>query len=313
MKKRVITGIIMALILIPVVLVPQLLPLFEVVVLLLGVIASCELLHMYDKEKNTHFVTKILVIVLTLVLYASIVSSFSQCQNSLVCKFLRFISFDKIVTPTTSICAIFIILMTGMVFTPHFEVSDIGKFYLAIIYVGVSLAAFTVLRFLGVRFVIYLLIVSITTDIFALVFGLTFGKHKMAPKISPKKTWEGAIGGTITAVIIGTLFLYLYPHFSSFFHDGNKILFFENVFNYNEFTEVGKVFFSFILSTLISICSQTGDLVASKLKRNYGIKDYSNVFPGHGGVLDRFDSTLFASAIFLLFILAESNLFPWVL
>ena len=312
MKKRIITGLIMALILIPVVLVPQLLTLFEVIVLILGIVASFELLNMYEKEKKIHIVTKILVVLLTLILYSAIVSSFPQCYDTLVCKFLRLLAIEKILNPTTAICAIFIILMTGMVFTPRFEVADIGKFYLAIIYVGVSLGAFTVLRFLGVRFVIYLLIVSVTTDIFALVFGLTLGKHKMAPKISPKKTWEGAIGGTITAVVVGFVFLYFYPNFSKFFHDGSKILFFDYVFSYCDFTTVGKIFFAIVLSLALSICSQTGDLIASKLKRNYGIKDYSNVFPGHGGVLDRFDSTLFSSAIFLLFILAESNLFPWV-
>lgn len=65
-----------------------------------------------------------------------------------------------------------------------------------------------------------------------------------------------------------------------------------------------------LLTLCMSICSQIGDLVASKLKRTYGIKDYSNIFPGHGGVLDRFDSALFASLIFLLFIQFEIIVFP---
>jgi phosphatidate cytidylyltransferase len=59
----------------------------------------------------------------------------------------------------------------------------------------------------------------------------------------------------------------------------------------------------------MSTCSQIGDLLASKLKRTYGIKDYSNIFPGHGGVLDRFDSLFFASAVFLIFLLIEMSIF----
>ena len=87
----------------------------------------------------------------------------------------------------------------------------------------------------------------------------------------------------------------------------DKISFFEGVFAYDTFTPCGKVFVCLIITLLLSIASQVGDLVASKLKRAYGIKDYSQVFPGHGGVLDRFDSVLFASAIFLLFIIIEMN------
>ncbi|MBQ3253428.1 MAG: phosphatidate cytidylyltransferase [Acholeplasmatales bacterium] len=312
MKKRIITAVVMGIVLIPLLLIEVLLPVFELLVIALGTIATFELVNMYDKQKKIAMPMKILTVVLTMVLYASIVNSFSICDKSLICKFLDIINVSAIFTPVIALFAIFIILMSCLVFVPDFEVQDIGKLYLAIIYVGVCVGAFLTLRYYGVRFVIYLLLVSMSTDIFALVFGLSFGKHKMAPNISPKKTWEGAIGGTATALVIGFCFLFFYKNMSPTFHDGQSLEFFDTVFNYKDFSTPGKVFFVIILTIALSACSQIGDLVASKLKRCYGIKDYSNLFPGHGGVLDRFDSTFFASAIFLLFMIAESNIFPWI-
>ncbi len=310
MKKRIITGLVLAVILLPVVFLKELIVPFQLVVMIFGIIASIELLNMYDKEQKIALPIKILTVILTMLLYFSIVNSFALCSDSLIVQFLNLIHLNKIVTPLIVLFAIFIILMSCMVFVPDFGVKDIGKLYLSIIYIGVSVGAFTILRYYGIRFIVYLLLITIATDIFALVFGLTLGKHKMAPLISPKKTWEGAIGGTSVAVVIGFLFVYFYSGIGKALFN-EPILFFDYVFGYNEFTTVGKVLFVIVLSLFLSVCSQIGDLVASKLKRHFGIKDYSNIFPGHGGVLDRFDSTFFASAIFLLFMIAESNLFPW--
>ncbi|MDE6656409.1 MAG: phosphatidate cytidylyltransferase, partial [Anaeroplasmataceae bacterium] len=157
----------------------------------------------------------------------------------------------------------------------------------------------------GMRFIIYMILITICTDIFALVFGMNFGKHKMCPTISPKKTWEGAIGGTAVAVIIASLFAIFYHKFGHYFVvDVNvkPIRFFEGVFDVDKMPVVALVFFIIFLSIMISIASQIGDLICSKFKRTYGIKDFSQVFPGHGGILDRFDSTLFASIVFLCFL-----------
>ena len=75
------------------------------------------------------------------------------------------------------------------------------------------------------------------------------------------------------------------------------------------FRKTSAVFTSAVAGSPVQTCSQIGDLVASKFKRNYGIKDYSQIFPGHGGVLDRFDSAFFASAIFIIFIICETKLY----
>ena len=109
------------------------------------------------------------------------------------------------------------------------------------------------------------------TDVFALFAGVKFGKHKLAPKISPKKTVEGAVGGLLgmTAANVG---------FAVMFNE----LFLQN-FKINLITIA-------VISPVIGIVSIIGDLSASVLKRNYGAKDFGRLFPGHGGVMDRFDS-----------------------
>ena len=324
MKKRIITGLVLLAILIPALIVPSLLRVFEVILVIIAITSTIEILNMYEKKNHYYSTTiKVLAVISMLVLYFSIVNYAvdyfvsldntvilnNNLDNSLIRKVLVFLHLDKFMSPITALISMFIFFMAIMTLSREIEVSDVGRIYTAIIYVGVCVGALTVLRYLGVRFVIYLFSITVATDTFALVFGMAFGKHKMAPTISPKKTWEGAIGGSVVASIVGFSIIFFYPYISAPFHFGERIDFFQGVFNYENFTVVGKIFFALVLSTSISICSQIGDLVASKLKRNYGIKDYSQVFPGHGGVLDRFDSAFFASAIFILFIICEMKLY----
>ncbi len=120
------------------------------------------------------------------------------------------------------------------------------------------------------------------TDSFAYLVGRKFGKHKMAPVISPKKSIEGAIGGVVVAAALNVLYLYL-------FTIGCK-----NLYDYTLFGN-GNMKFLYIIpiSMVLSVISMIGDLAASVIKRNFGIKDYSQLLPGHGGIMDRFDSCVF--------------------
>lgn len=120
-------------------------------------------------------------------------------------------------------------------------------------------------------FIWMVLITAFITDIMAYFTGYYFGKRKLCPNISPKKTIEGAVGGTLGAVIVSGLFGLI-------------------------FTE-GLFFHCLLMGLLASIASQLGDLTASVIKRNLGLKDYSNLIPGHGGIMDRVDSVLFTAPV----------------
>ena len=120
------------------------------------------------------------------------------------------------------------------------------------------------------------------TDSFAFLVGRKLGKHKMAPVISPKKSIEGAIGGVVITALFNVLILYLFTF-------GNK-----NLHDYSLFGDSAMKFLYIIpISMILSLVSMVGDLAASVLKRNFGIKDYSQLLPAHGGIMDRFDSCIF--------------------
>ena len=131
------------------------------------------------------------------------------------------------------------------------------------------------------------------TDTFAYFTGVAFGKHKIVPHISPKKTWEGCIGGAVfcalSVLIYSCLVIYRV----------------ENI-------EMPLVHYGIImtfLGILISVMSQLGDWFCSVIKRRTGIKDFGNIFPGHGGMLDRFDSAFFTLPTALLLAIIANNLF----
>ncbi|MBQ6020054.1 MAG: CDP-archaeol synthase [Clostridia bacterium] len=112
------------------------------------------------------------------------------------------------------------------------------------------------------------------TDIFAFFSGKAFGKHKLCPKISPKKTVEGAVGGVVGAVLVNVVLL----------------LIFQKIAPSASFPQYWLIV---LFTVILSAAGMCGDLSASVIKRNFGAKDFSNILPGHGGIMDRFDSCLF--------------------
>lgn len=172
-----------------------------------------------------------------------------------------------------------IVLMGGYVFTfPAFRSEQVMTVFFGFFYVAVMLSYVYQTRILEDGGVIVWLIFlsSWGCDTCAYCAGMLLGKHKMAPKLSPKKSVEGGIGGIIGAALLGALFAVLM----------------------NRFADASADPFSYAL-----ICgaggaiSQVGDLAASAIKRNYDIKDYGKLIPGHGGVLDRFDSVIFTAPV----------------
>lgn len=137
-------------------------------------------------------------------------------------------------------------------------------------------------HFEGIYLVMMAFSCSWLTDVFAFLVGRKIGKHKMTPNISPKKSVEGAVFGTIITAAINVIVLAVFELVSKKIGHGSFM--WDSSFKYLYIVPI---------SCLLSVVSMFGDLAASVLKRNVGIKDYSNILPGHGGIVDRFDSSLF--------------------
>ena len=138
--------------------------------------------------------------------------------------------------------------------------------------------------------IIYVILGTIANDIGAYFIGMFFGKHKINERVSPKKTWEGFMGGCV---------------FSFLFSFGFAMICAANKLPLLPILDIDHWYWILIISFIIPIIANLGDFSFSTIKRNYGIKDFSNLLPGHGGVLDRIDSLLFVSAfvaIMLIFI-----------
>lgn len=164
-----------------------------------------------------------------------------------------------------------ILLMFVYVFTyPKYNAGQIMAAYFGVVYVAAMLSFIFLCRDLpDGKYIVWLIFLcSWGCDTCAYVLGMLFGKHKMAPVLSPKKSVEGGIGGVCGAVLLAVLYGALTK--------GPK-------------TEYG------IICGIGALISMVGDLAASAIKRNQGIKDYGTLIPGHGGILDRFDSVIFTA------------------
>ncbi|KRM78380.1 phosphatidate cytidylyltransferase [Limosilactobacillus coleohominis DSM 14060] len=178
---------------------------------------------------------------------------------------------------TTFYLIVILILLHTVVHKGRFSFDDAGVLILGMLYIGMGFNAFIQARAVSFTTLLYGMLIVWLTDSGAYIFGRQFGKHKLAPKVSPNKTIEGSVLGTIFATVVLAIYLL-------FFHVG-----YDN-------------YYMMVLATfLLSIFGQFGDLIESALKRYYGVKDSGKILPGHGGILDRFDSMLMVMpALYLL-------------
>ena len=163
------------------------------------------------------------------------------------------------------------------------EKSVLVKSLLFTLYGTIGFVALARLRLMpdGLAYVLLPMVISWMSDTGAYFTGYFFGKHKMAPVISPKKTWEGFFGGWVVSVGCAALFGVIYQAVTG------VVL------------AISPLWMA-ILALPLAPLSVCGDLLASKIKRQYGIKDYGNIMPGHGGVMDRFDSVVMIAPILWL-------------
>ena len=173
------------------------------------------------------------------------------------------------------IATLMVLMACYVIAYPKYNSEQMTMLMFGLIYVTVMLSFVFKVRFAqnGILLVWFIYIGSWGSDTCAYCVGKLIGKHKMPSKLSPNKTIEGCVGGVAGAALIGLIF---------------ALVFFKH----------GQIIWQLpIIGAVSAVISQIGDLTASAIKRNHNIKDYGNLIPGHGGILDRFDSVIFTAPI----------------
>lgn len=262
MKTRIISAAVALLILVPIFIIGG--NLFNFAVFILALLGLKEFIAVKNSKKELPiFIKLVSYIMMTLLLFAG-----TSTGN-----FTYGLDFRVI-------AGIFLVYLIPSVLYHDRKIYSINDaFYLigGIFFLGISFHILMYVRSVSLNNILYLFCISIFTDTFAYITGLLIGRNKLLENISPKKTVEGMIGGTLMGVAISTWF-------------------------YMTVIDPEAYLFSIIVTTLfLSILGQLGDLVFSAIKRYYNTKDFSNIMPGHGGILDRFDSILFILLGFMFF------------
>ncbi|MFV0529314.1 MAG: phosphatidate cytidylyltransferase [Lachnospiraceae bacterium] len=178
-------------------------------------------------------------------------------------------------------CAVpLLVLFAVYVFSyPKYSISQVAMSYFGFVYVAIMMSFIFALRTHGGGvFLVWLIFISAWgCDTLAYCTGTLFGKHKMSPVLSPKKSIEGAIGGVLGAAALGAAYAV--------------------ILNANHLMRIEKPWLYALICGIGALVSMVGDLSASAIKRQSGIKDFGNLIPGHGGILDRFDSVIFVAPI----------------
>ena len=263
MKTRILGAIIVVLVFIPFLIYGQL-P-FAIFMSILSALGLYELLKVRESKKEFPFLLKIFayVLVIGFCLYNINSIEFQYNFNYKVMALLIFL------------------FLSPMVFindTKKYNLNDALFLIGSILFIGLSFNLIIIIRNYDIRYIIYLLLITTITDTFALFTGMLVGEHKLCPKISPKKTIEGLVGGVLMGTFVATAF-------------------------YVTVISNGVISLATILVTLIlCLVGQLGDLIFSSIKRYYDVKDFSELIPGHGGILDRFDSLIFVTLAFIILI-----------
>jgi len=260
MKVRVISAAVALAIIIPFIIIGGY-P-FAIIVGIISVLAYKEILDLKDSHKEIPNAVKILglISIIYLVLGNYGISSLDFA-----------VSYPRILLPI-------VLMLLPTIFYKKDKYITKDAFYLigTILLVGMLFNLIIVIRNINVYILLYLFSITVFTDTFAYIVGCLIGKHKMAPDISPKKSWEGAIAGLIGGSAIAVII------YSNIIGDFSlKLLF---------------------ITVILSVVGQLGDLIYSKIKRENNIKDFSNIMPGHGGILDRLDSISFVIFVYVILI-----------
>ena len=262
MTKRVVSAVILIAVLLPFLIIGGM-P-FVILMSVLGVLGLYELLKVRGNvKKKFPVVMRLLAYLMTVFLIVNNASSID-------------LQYDLDYRLVSAIIFLFLVPMVFINNSKKYNLNDALFLVGSVVFIGLSFNLLTVIRNFNVAYIIYLLLITTMTDSFALFTGMFIGKHKLAPEISPKKTIEGAIGGSLMGTIVATAF-------------------YTTVIN-----SAVPLVFVILITLALTVVGQIGDLAFSAIKRYYGQKDFSDLIPGHGGILDRFDSLVFVVLAFIL-------------
>ena len=299
LKKRVITGLVMAAIALPCIIIGNWV--FFVFILVLSIMGAYELVHITKIDGKLRIVIYVATITLVIMLinYIFFKNNWDAVKSGAEISAWNFVNnnFENIELSSMLIILTVITFFFISFVTPKMSMFHVFYFICMIIVISLGLQAFLYLRFSPFKdnpglvndpvfqyfgsllLAVYVVLGTIMNDIGAYFIGILFGKHKMNPRISPKKTWEGFAGGIFFSALFSIMFALIVALC------GKPIL---PRFDLNQF------YWVVIISFVMPLAADVGDFVFSAIKRNAGIKDFSNLLPGHGGLLDRIDSLLFA-------------------
>ena len=172
-----------------------------------------------------------------------------------------------------------ILVFTLMVFSKGGEdFTTVSAAFMGVFYISVSFTAIVLLREKGAYLYLLAFFGPWVSDTFAYIVGRLIGKRKLIPEVSPNKTIAGSIGGIVATAALFVVYGFV-------------------IAKYADISSTPNIIAMAIAGAIVSVISQIGDLTASYIKRRYGVKDYGKLFPGHGGVMDRFDSVLLTAPI----------------
>lgn len=262
MKKRLLSATVLLLICIPLLILGGFL--FDIAVLLISIFSLYEFISIKEENKKLPpFIKFISYLIMSLIILTNF-------ENNMFAFALDY----------RILAGLFILFLVPSVLYHNREKYSINDaFYMigGILFLGISLSTLVIIREKSLNLMIYLLLIPVITDTYSYIIGTLIGKTKLLEVISPNKTLEGMIGGTVFGVIIPTVFYVLFVN------------------------KATPIYVVILISLFLSILGQLGDLVFSAIKRYFSKKDFSNLIPGHGGILDRLDSIIFVVLGFMFF------------
>ena len=297
MRRRLITGACMFAVLLPLVIIDHVVAeiIYAALVLFISFMGGFEFMranHSYNSKNGNNSLKRyvfIVPIISSIIALLTMNATYQYSKEGAIIYYLYILGFFVLSS---------LILVAFLIFGHDATISDISNVILCITYTGLMLGLAFSLRFLipnrinssifnftGRFSFLFVYTIVVVTDSAAYLVGRKFGHTKLCPHLSPNKTVAGAVGGLVFGAIFGVGILYLYRIIRTTDYIALVLT-------------VGLLF-----CAIISCSVQIGDLVESKFKRSFEVKDFGKILPGHGGILDRFDSFIFSGSLFYLFCL----------